>query len=792
MEEFPNNHQFIGFADDNKINIKEEINKYLLYWYWFIASVLVALIIAFTYLKYSTPLYSASSYIMVKDNLDAGISDELKAVADLGIVGNSSTNNPDNEVFIVTSRKIIGRVVDSLALNIGYFSEGILKKTEYYRDNAIKVQFSSKDSTFRHLNTSFIVTPLNEKKFLLKNSEGKIFDEFRFNEVIDSPDFGKFTVVRNNIPFDNKANLKDVIVVIRSRKNTIDTYKSKLSVQGVDKRSSVLNLRISDPIRLRAEHILDEVVHQYNLDALLDKNLVSIKTKYFIEERLASVGFELGIIQDNLKNYKTDFGIIGYSAENEIILESISLNIDKINQLTIQLSLIKWAKEEVAKQVLDNQVLPTNIGVDDVNTTNAIEEFNEFVLEKYRLERIAGVKNPSLITLNKKIEISKKNLLANLNNLQNAIEIQIENTKQEANKNQKDILRIPLIERGMIDIEREQIIYSELYSYLLKKKEELAISLAVTVPNAKIIDDAYGSDAPVSPNKNIIYLSAIIIGLLVPFGIIYLKISLDTKIHVRKDIESNLQIPFLGDIPNSDLKSRLIIEKSTRTSVAEAFRLLRTNINYMLPKRKNSIKGSLIFVTSTISGEGKSFISINLAASLALTNKKVLLIGMDLRAPKINNYLSIPDQKGITDYILDNELTLEDIKFTLPEIDGVDFVSSGLIPPNPSELLLDKCIKKLFKKVKKEYDYIIVDTAPVSLVTDTLLIASYADLFLYVVRANHLDKRMLIVPNTLYKENKLPNMAIVLNGTDSKRGYGYGYGYVENDQKSYHKKVFQL
>jgi capsular exopolysaccharide synthesis family protein len=265
---------------------------------------------------------------------------------------------------------------------------------------------------------------------------------------------------------------------------------------------------------------------------------------------------------------------------------------------------------------------------------------------------------------------------------------------------------------------------------------------------------------------------------------------LDTKIHNRKDIEDNLNIPYLGDIPHSDSNEKVIVNNETRTSSAEAFRLLRTNLNFMLPNSSEQEKGKTIFITSTISGEGKSFVSINLAATLALTNKKVLLVGLDLRAPKITDYLQISDRKGVTNYILDDKLNIDDIKFTIPKVENVDFIVSGLIPPNPSELLSNPKIKEFFETVKNDYDYIIADTAPISLVADTLLVADLADLFIYVARANHIDKRMLIVPKTLYKEKKLTNMAIVLNDTDTSRGYGYGYGYVEKDKKPLYKRIF--
>ena len=291
-----------------------------------------------------------------------------------------------------------------------------------------------------------------------------------------------------------------------------------------------------------------------------------------------------------------------------------------------------------------------------------------------------------------------------------------------------------------------------------------------------------------------VYLAALLLGLIIPFIIIYIKNLLDTKFHSRKDVEALITVPFIGDVPHSETNEKIVIGSDSRTSAAEAFRLIRTNLDFMLPNNGNDL-GKTIFITSTTSGEGKSFISINLAAALSLSSKKVLLLGMDLRAPKVTEYLGIPERKGITNYITNESISLDDVKFSIPEIKGLDIIASGVIPPNPAELLLTSKIKDLFDEVKKDYDYIIVDTAPVNLVTDTLLVAKYADLFLYVSRANYLDKRMLHVPQTLYNEKKLPNMAIVLNDTDITRGYGYGYGYgygngyIEDVKKPWYKRI---
>lgn len=789
MKDFEEKSDIEYFDNVDNLDFREEFERYFAYWRWFLVSIFLAFGAAFLYLKYTPNKFSASAYIMIKDNLKSGVSDEFKAISDLGIVGNSSLNNPENEVFIIKSRKIVGRMVDSLELNIKYFVEGSINNIEAYKSSGIKLEFLDKNLIYKSLDTSFVVSIQNNDELLLKDVEGENLEKTYFDKVITSKKIGKFKILRDEL---QELEYKDILVTIKPRKEVISNYASKIDVTALSEFSSILHLQVTDFNKAKTEDILDELIRQYNIDALIDKNVVSQKTITFIEDRLFDVGRELGVIQDSLKVYKDKFQISGYSGEIELAFELNSKNQIESNKLQTQLSLINWIQNEIAKQLTKVELLPNNLGISDEGISNSINEFNKLVLQKEKMEGVSGEKNPNMVILENRIDVTKSSLIKSLNNLEKSIKIQLDNAKSTLNESQNKIKTMPSLERGMIDIQRQKAIYSELYSYLLKKKEETSISLAVTVPNAKIIDSAFSSGNPVSPNRKIIYLGSILVGLVLPIIIIYLKSIFDVKIHNRKDIEGKLSIPYLGDIPHSEFVDKVIVKNNTRTSSAEGFRILRTNLNFILPKNTQSQKGKVIFVTSTISGEGKSFVSLNLASTIALTNKKVLLVGLDLRAPKITDYLEIENQKGLTNYILDDNLTIDDIKFTLPEINNVDFIVSGLIPPNPSELLLDKKVQELFETVRNDYDYIIGDTAPVSLVTDTLLIADLADVFLYVARANYLDKRMLVVPDTLHKENKLPKMAIVLNDTYRNRGYGYGYGYVEKEKKPFYKKILGI
>ncbi|NCP61478.1 MAG: chain length determinant protein, partial [Flavobacteriales bacterium] len=561
MEDLKNTFRENQFQQEDTINLREELEKYLAHWRWFVMTIVLGLVVAFLYLRYATSQYTASATIMIKDNQKSGISDELKAVADLGIVGTGSDNNIDNEIHVIKSRKIIGRVVDSLSLNIRYFFEGRVRTVELYENLDYTVQFVKNDSLYQKINTTFKILKLDQNHFELKSFEGESIIKGVFKEVIETPEFGKFTIIANN---PNTPIEKEVIVSISPRNAVIDSYKSKINITAVDKLSSVLTLSLTDPIKEKAEDFLDELVEQYNRDAIKDKNVVSNKTKDFIDDRLYTVGLELAEIQDNFKNYKTKFGIAGLTEEGTLALEEVSANNAKIVELRTQLSLAEWVQQEITKSS-KTDVLPANLGLSDAITSESITKYNELVLEKYRLEPIAGAKNPNLIALNNEIAVLKKNLQSNLANLKKSIQIQLSKVDNESNRVQGKVAQLPLIERGIIDIERQKIIYSELYSYLLKKKEETAISLAITVPNAKIIDTAYSNNIPVSPKGKIIYLAALLLGVLIPFVIIYIKNLLDTKIHSRKELEQLVTVPFLGDVPHSETEEKIVITKEART-----------------------------------------------------------------------------------------------------------------------------------------------------------------------------------------------------------------------------------
>ncbi len=439
-----------------------------------------------------------------------------------------------------------------------------------------------------------------------------------------------------------------------------------------------------------------------------------------------------------------------------------------------ELSVLKMVKENLNANQSD--FLPEVTGVSDSNISQLVVAYNELIHNKKRLLKGSTEKHPAIITIDNQINQLKQSITSSLGNMNSSLELKKKSLQREFNKFSGKVASVPKFENIFRNIQRQQQIKEGLYVYLLQKREETALALSATETTVKVIDPAYGKKASIAPDKKIIYLGGLGLGLLLPFAFLYLKFLLDNKVQTRKDIEKVMKTPILGDIPKSKSDKKVVVSDQDRGATAESFRLLRTNIDFMLSKVKE--KSKVIYVSSTLSREGKTFISINLASVLSLTSKKVLIIGADIRKPKITDYLNIKDNetKGLTHFLMDNSLNVSDVIDKIEEY-NFDMLHSGIIAPNPSELLMNGRFKDVIEYGKANYDYIIVDTSPINLVTDTLLLSTHAHLFIYVTRAGYLDKRLLEIPKKLYEDKRLPNMAILLNDTDSEKGYGYGYGY---------------
>ncbi|RKS13317.1 tyrosine-protein kinase [Flavobacterium sp. 120] len=781
---------------DSSIDLKTVLKKYLIHWHWFLLAVIISLLGAFFKLRYTIPQYTATTTILVKDEQKGGMLSELSAFADMGI-GSGMKNNLDNELEILKSRFLTESTVKKLNLNISIIAKGKISDIEIYEDAPIAVNFVDKTNDFYKQTINLAFTGLNSKKFKLEDelatTNSKVIlsskSEFSFGEQIATK-YGVLVISKSgSIANPFSPNSKPITIAVSPLENVVENYKNALKVDPVNKMSSVVALSITGPVIKKSEDFLNNLVQVYNAEAATDKNFISENTSIFIANRLKLITQELDGVEQDVESFKRSNNVTDIESEAKLFIEGSNEYDKKGIEIEIQLNVIASLLDFMNKSK-NIELLPGNVIAGEGDTSGLISSYNQLILDRNRILKSATLENPTIVKMDQQIASLKSTVKSSLMRMQSSLNIQ----KRDLNRNEgvlnAKIGKIPVQERQFRVIARQQKVKEELYLYLLQKREESAISLSATEPNARVVDAARGNKFPIAPKKNMIYLSSLLLGLLIPFGFIYIVDLLDTKIKSRLDLEGKTNIPFIGDVPTSDSPSQ-IIGSGSRTSSAEALRIIRTNMEFMLTKVPDGI-AKTIFLTSTFPKEGKTFVSVNLAATFALSGKKVLLIGMDIRNPKLDEYLTLPE-RGVTNYLSSKDLKLEDLIVKYEGFENFHILPAGIIPPNPAELLMGKNVDVLFAVLKTQYDYIIVDTAPVSLVTDTLLIAKYADSFIYVVRANFLEKRMLNIANTFYKEKKLPNLCMLLNDTDSTKGYGYGYGYgVKIEKKSWYKKILKI
>lgn len=781
-----NNQNINNQQEEQDIDIKEILHKYLIHWEWFVIGIFCSLILAYIIHRYTVPKYEVTATLLLKDDKKGGLISELSTFQDLGgLSGQKTGNNMDNTIEILKSRSLMRRVAEKLQLNVQYYLVESPYDKEVFFQPPIKVNFLAGNNSIETLDTTFFINITSNSHYILldknKNSKGvKTFGE----QIVT--DFGKIVITPNDDITEGTIKIQITPIDIIA-----DNYRTAIKIEPASKTASIINLTLNDVSVEKASAIINTLIDQQNEEAITDKNEVSKNTLSFINERTKLITTELTAVESNAEEFKTQNKLVDVTSEGGLFLKTGTENQKDIIETNTQIRLAEFMIEYLSKHSEPSELIPSNLGFTDISISNMIQTYNALVLERNKILKNSSEKNPIIINLNTQISGLNKSIKESLLNFKTSLVIKDKELQKQEEAINSKIASVPKYEREYRNIQRQQQIKEALYLYLLQKREETAIALSVTVANTKIIDTAYSNGIPVSPKKKLLYLIALFFGILIPALLIYMLDFVDTKIHSKKDLDK-FDLPYLGDIPLSISKEKLVVSKSENSSISEAFRHLRTNINFMMGETKNKCK--TIFVTSTISKEGKSFIALNLAATISISGKKVLLIGMDLRAPKILEYLDQDSTNvGLSNYIVDSDLELKNIIKQIPNRENFYILPSGSIPPNPAELLMHQRVKEMFEYAKNNYDYIIVDTAPVSMVTDTFLISDYSDAFVYVTRANYLDRRLLHIPEHLYKEKRLLNMAVLLNGSDTKRGYGYGYGYGygQEQEKKWWEKLFK-
>ncbi|MGB0933354.1 MAG: GumC family protein [Lishizhenia sp.] len=779
---------------NDSINITEIIERYLYHWKFILFSVLICLSISFVYLRYTQPTYSSATSVIIKDTEKNAGGPDLSALEDLGF--SNSSKGLENEIEVFKSRTLIQKIVKELKLNEQLFIIGErsgIERAKLYSNKPIVADYVYFDTTALKETFAVNVEILDHNNIELSLPSGKSL-KTKFGKIIEFA-FGSARFLKDTTYLDDFIG-KTVVYYISPIEKTVNSLKNKLTVNAVNKDADILSLSITGHVIEENNAFLDALVKQHRIDAIKDKNQVAENTNDFLNKRLALLENQLASIEEQGKNYKKDNALTDVETDAERFIEQKSEIETAITKSEIQLSLAAYMNDYIENFGDDKtELLPANLGFEDVSINQMTAQYNTLVLEKQALLRTSSIKNPAIHRINGQLESIRASLTSSLKNLQSRIKLEIEILKKQDSGFQSKIAALPQFELDYRGIIRQQEIKESLYIFLLKKREENEITMASAVSNTKTIDLAYSDKIPVSPKKTIIYLGAFLLGLIVPISFIYVRDLLDTKLKTAKDIEE-IGLPLAGSIPHAEEDSKLITKENLRTPIAEAFRMLRTNINFLLNSEKEG--GKVIYVTSTVAEEGKTLTSLNLARSLAFTDKKILVIGLDLRKPKLLEYLQQKQGLGVSDYLANPNLRLEELFIPSQEFDNLTYLSSGTIPPNPSELLLNKRLADLFETVRKNYDYIIVDTAPASLVTDTISVSHLSDLTIYVTRANVLDKRMLRIPVDFYKRKSLGEMAILVNGIKSGNGskrygyysYGYNYGYGDEKKKSLFGKLF--
>lgn len=781
--------------DEKPIDYKAILFEYLMYWPWFVACLILCLAGAWIYLRYQTPVYNVNATVLIKqdDKTKGSTGNSLTAMQDLGML--SMASNFDNEMEILHSRTLIRKIVNTLGLNISYTeprSFGYALPL-YKNDSPIRVWMTPEEAEklSAPLSLQLDCTADGKVKATARSYQNgqeatteKSFD--RLPGVLVTP-VGTLTL--NHTDSTGIHQERTLQVQIISPTAAAKSCQGKLSTEPTSKQTTIVRLNYNDSHVGRGLDFLTTLVALYNADANDDKNEVASRTAEFIDERINIINHELGTTESELASYKQKAGLTDLTSDAQLALQGNAEYEQKRADNATQLRLVEFLKEYIDRPENRMEIIPANIGLSDNGLSTLIGQYNEMLTERKRLLRTSSESNPAVVNLDTSLQATRKNIQTSVASVLKGLEITRNDLNREAAQFANRISNAPQQERELLSISRQQEIKASLYLMLLQKREENAITLAATANNGRMVEEPLAGGI-VGPNGKTYYMLAFLLGLGIPVAIIFLRNLLRFKIESRADVEKITDVPVVGDIPMTETQNHPIVVQENRNGLMEeVFRSVRTNLQYMLGEGQK-----VILFTSTTSGEGKSFNAGNLACSFAFMGKKVVIVGLDIRKPGLNKVFEIfHKEQGITQYLADpNHTDLLSLCQPSAISPNLFILPGGTVPPNPTELVARKALDHALEILKERFDYIILDTAPIGMVTDTQLIARVADLSVYVCRAGYTHKSDYELINDLKRENKLPNLCTLINGIDMdqrKNGYYYGYGrYGKYGKYGYGKK----
>ena len=753
--------------DNNEPDLRETIFKYLRYWKWFVLSLVVFMLSGYIYVKLSTPQYKIETDLLIKDNkgsMDmAGQNDLMKG---LGLF--TSDKIIDNEIQILKSKTLLEKVIAQLHMQTSYFNSNGVRKKETYDSVPINVELI-KPSPGIDYSKIIPVKVLNGNEAEIN---GKII---KMNTLVQTGQGLIMVTLSENrqVPLNQSFDIR-----FNNLNDLVESYSANLKIDPVSKQGTILIITIEDAIPQRGIAFLNKLIVEYNQAALEDKNKVTSNTIAFINERINSISGELSKVEKNVEQYKSNNRITDIGAESQIFLQSVGDNDLELSKILIQLNVLNSLEKYLSNDNSNSAKLPSMLGISDPTLLGLVSQLGISQLKKQSLLQTVPETNPLVRSYTDQIDVLKQAISASVENLKKGLQITKQQLELKKNQYENTIKNVPSKERGLLDVMRQQEIKNSLFTYLLQKREEAQMQLASGVADSRTIDTARSSRNPIKPVKEMIYILSFLLGVIIPAIIIYLKDLLNFRITRRSDIERFTKVPIIAEISHSNDIDVLVVTNNSRSMIAEQIRAFRTNLQFVLPNKNQKV----ILFTSSISGEGKSFVSLNLGGSLAMSGKKVVILELDLRKPKLHVGMNIDNQLGLSNYLI-GMASCNDILKEIKIQEGYYIITSGPIPPNPAELLGNGKIGELIELLKQQFDYVILDAPPIGLVTDAQILGTFADSTMFIVRHNYTAKNHIQAIDNLYRAKKFSHLNIVLNSINLQHsyGYGYGYGYYQDD-----------